>query len=91
LSPIGVRDAGEIERAVARFAQGSDGGLIVTGGPLTAVHRDAIITLSAWVGLPSQRGTKSSQESAYLNELYRRRAEEAGIVYVDIWDGFVDE
>jgi hypothetical protein len=44
-----------------------------------------------WVGLPSQRGTKSSQDSSYLNELYRSRAEKAGIVYVDIWDGFVDE
>src|SRR4029453_5817263 len=44
-----------------------------------------------WVGLASQRGTKSSQDSAYLNELYRSRAEKAGIVYVDIWDGFVDE
>jgi hypothetical protein len=44
-----------------------------------------------WVGLPSQRGTKSSQDSSYLNELYRSRAEKAGIIYSDIWDGFVDE
>ena len=44
-----------------------------------------------WVGLPSQRGTKSSQDSSYLNELYRSRAEKAGIIYADIWDGFVDE
>ena len=44
-----------------------------------------------WVGLASQRGTKSSQDSSYLNELYRSRAEKAGIIYVDIWDGFVDE
>ena len=44
-----------------------------------------------WVGLASQRGTKSSQNSSYLNELYRSRAEKAGIIYVDIWDGFVDE
>jgi hypothetical protein len=44
-----------------------------------------------WVGLPSQRGTKVSADSSYLNELYRSRAEKAGIVYVDIWDGFVDE
>ena len=28
---------------------------------------------------------------AYLDELYRERAERAGIVYVDIWDGFVDD
>jgi hypothetical protein len=44
-----------------------------------------------WVGLPSQRNTKPSADSAYLNEIYRSRAEKAGITYVDIWDGFVDE
>jgi len=44
-----------------------------------------------WVGLPSQRGTKASTDSSYLNDLYRSRAEKAGITYVDIWDGFVDE
>src|SRR5260370_21766143 len=44
-----------------------------------------------WVDLTSQRGTKASADSSYLNELYRSRAEKAGIVYVDIWDGFVDE
>jgi hypothetical protein len=44
-----------------------------------------------WVGLPSQRDTNASEESDYLNELYRSEAEKAGIVYVDIWDGFVDE
>ena len=44
-----------------------------------------------WVGLASQRGTKSSEDSSYLNELYRSRAEKAGIIFVDIWDGFVDE
>ena len=44
-----------------------------------------------WVGLPSQRNTKASADSSYLNEIYRSRAEKAGITYVDIWDGFVDE
>jgi uncharacterized protein len=44
-----------------------------------------------WVGLPSQRDTNASADSAYLNEFYRSQAEKAGIVYVDIWDGFVDE
>jgi hypothetical protein len=44
-----------------------------------------------WVGLPSQRDTKSSEDSAYLNELYRSRAEKANIIYANIWDGFVDE
>jgi putative tryptophan/tyrosine transport system substrate-binding protein len=47
VSPVGVRDAGEIERAVTVFGRGSNGGLIVTGGPLTVVHRDLIVTLAA--------------------------------------------
>jgi hypothetical protein len=41
--------------------------------------------------LPAQRNTKSSTDSSYLNELYRSRAEKAGITYVDVWEGFVDE
>src|SRR5215475_6236400 len=44
-----------------------------------------------WVGLPSLRGAKSTADAVYLNDLYRARAERAGIVYIDIWDGFVDE
>jgi hypothetical protein len=28
---------------------------------------------------------------SYLDELFRARAEKAGITYVDVWDGFVDE
>ncbi len=44
-----------------------------------------------WVGLPALRGPKSTSDMAYLDELYRERAERAGIYYVDIWDGFVDE
>jgi len=44
-----------------------------------------------WVGLPAIRGPKSTNEMGYLDELYRERAEKAGIVYVDIWDGFVDD
>jgi len=44
-----------------------------------------------WVGLPPIRGTKSTAETSYLNNLYRQRAERAGIIYIDVWDGFVDE
>jgi hypothetical protein len=44
-----------------------------------------------WVGLPSIRGTKSTADTVYLNDLYRTRAERAGAIYVDVWDGFVDE
>ena len=44
-----------------------------------------------WVGLPPIRGARSTADAAYLNELYRARAERAGITYIDVWDGFVDE
>ena len=44
-----------------------------------------------WVGLPPQRNPRQSADAVYLNELYRTRAERAGIIFVDIWDGFVDE
>ena len=44
-----------------------------------------------WVGLPALRGPRSTSDMGYLDELYRERAEKAGISYVDIWDGFVDE
>jgi uncharacterized protein len=44
-----------------------------------------------WVGLPSIRGTRSTADAVYLNDLYRARAERAGAIYIDVWDGFVDE
>jgi hypothetical protein len=44
-----------------------------------------------WVGLPAIRGAKSTTDMSYLDELYRARADKAGIAYVDIWDGFVDD
>jgi putative ABC transport system substrate-binding protein len=53
VSPIGVRDAREIERAIEAFARSSNGGLIVTGSALAAVHRDLIVTLAARHKLPA--------------------------------------
>ena len=44
-----------------------------------------------WVGLPAIRGAKSTSDMSYLDELYRARADKAGIAYIDIWDGFVDD
>jgi ABC-type uncharacterized transport system substrate-binding protein len=53
VTPVNVRDASEIERAVAAFARFSNGGLIVTGSALTAVHRDLIVSLAARHKLPA--------------------------------------
>ena len=53
MSPINVREAGEIERAVTAFAREPNGGLIVSGSGLANVHRDIIIKLAARHKLPA--------------------------------------
>jgi putative ABC transport system substrate-binding protein len=53
VSPLNMRDAGEVERAVAAFARASNGGLIVTGSGLAQRHRDLIVTLAARHNLPA--------------------------------------
>ena len=54
MRPVGVRDAGEIERVIATFARSSNGGLIVVGPTSSvAAHRDLIITLAARHRLPA--------------------------------------
>jgi putative ABC transport system substrate-binding protein len=53
LSPVDVRDADEIERAVTAFASGSNDGLIVVPNPTANIHRDVIITLAAKHRLPA--------------------------------------
>jgi putative ABC transport system substrate-binding protein len=54
LTPIGVRDAGEIERGIAAFARGPNGGLITVGPPSSVVfHRDLIVALTARHRLPA--------------------------------------
>ena len=53
VSAINVSDAREIDRAVTAFAREPNGGLIVTAGPLTVVHRDLIVNLAARHKLPA--------------------------------------
>ena len=53
VNPVNVRDAGELERAVAAFARSPNGGLIVTASGGAAVHRDLIVTLAARHKLPA--------------------------------------
>jgi len=53
VNPVNVRDAGEIERAVAAFARSSNGGLIVPASGSAQRHRDLIITLAARHKLPA--------------------------------------
>src|ERR1700732_4839541 len=52
VSPVGLRDAGEIERAVT-VARESNAGLIVTVSPLATVSRELIIALAARHRVPA--------------------------------------
>jgi putative tryptophan/tyrosine transport system substrate-binding protein len=56
LSPVGVRDAGEIERAITAFARASNSALIVTPSPLALANRELIATLAARHRLPAVYG-----------------------------------
>ena len=53
LSPIGVRDAGEIERTIAAFARSSNAGMIVTASTSALIHRHLIVMLAARHRLPA--------------------------------------
>jgi ABC-type uncharacterized transport system substrate-binding protein len=53
LSPIGVRNAGEVEQAITAFARSSNEGLIVTASVLAIAHRDLIISVAARHRLPA--------------------------------------
>jgi putative tryptophan/tyrosine transport system substrate-binding protein len=53
VNPVNVRDASEMEHAVAAFARGANGGLIVTQSASANVHRDLIVTLAARHKLPA--------------------------------------
>jgi putative tryptophan/tyrosine transport system substrate-binding protein len=53
VTPVGVRDADEIERGISSFARGPNGGLIVTAGPFGGPHRELIVTLAARHRLPA--------------------------------------
>jgi len=56
---VDVRNVAELGRAVAAFADGSNGGLIVQASPLATVHRDLIVTLAARHKLPAVYAERS--------------------------------
>jgi putative ABC transport system substrate-binding protein len=53
LSPVNVRDASGLERAITEFAHSPNGGLIVTASPLVTLHRELIVELAARHKLPA--------------------------------------
>jgi hypothetical protein len=44
-----------------------------------------------WVGMPPFGSSSMSSDMLAFNDIYRRTAEKADGIFVDIWDGFVDE
>ena len=59
LTPIGVRDASEIELGITDFARSPNGGLIMVGpSSSVALHRDLIIRLAAKHRLPAVYGSR---------------------------------
>jgi putative ABC transport system substrate-binding protein len=81
LRPIDVRNASDIERAVAEFARNPNSGMILTGSGLAVIHRDLIIGLAARHKLPtmyyerffSRAGGLISYGPDYIDQ-YRRAA-----------------
>jgi len=53
LTPIDMREPGEIERAIAAFAREQNGGLIVTASQSAVTHRNLIISLATRYRLPN--------------------------------------
>ena len=53
VTPVNVRDTGEIERAIAAFARSSNGGLVVTASAVAQGYRELVITLAARHKLPA--------------------------------------
>ena len=53
VTPVNVRDDGEIERAITAFARGANGGVIVTASGSAILHRERIVTLAARYKLPA--------------------------------------
>jgi len=53
LTPVNLRDPGEIERAVVAFARSANGGLILTGSALATIHGDLIRELANRHKLPA--------------------------------------
>ena len=58
MTPIGIRDAVEIERAVTAFARGSTDGMIVPPSTLALAHRELIVTVAARHKLPAVYGLR---------------------------------
>jgi putative ABC transport system substrate-binding protein len=66
VTPVNERDTPEIERAISTFARAANGGLIVTTGALSVIHRDLIIALAARDKLPTVYSDRSFVDAGGL-------------------------
>ena len=53
VSAVNIGKSGDVDRGVTAFAREPNGGLIITSGPSTVVHRDLIVSLAARHKLPA--------------------------------------
>jgi putative tryptophan/tyrosine transport system substrate-binding protein len=81
VTPINLRDTGEIERAVAAFARSPNSAMIVTANAWSATHRDLIVALAARHQLPAVYVNRAYPTAGGLisygadfNDQYRRAA-----------------
>jgi ABC-type uncharacterized transport system substrate-binding protein len=81
VTPINVRDASEVERALMAFAAAPNGGLIVTASALARSHRDLIAALALRLRLPAVSYHRAFVTAGCLisygidqSDLYRRAA-----------------
>ena len=53
VTPVDIRSASEIERALTEFSRAANGGMILTSSALANVHRDLIVRLAEKLRLPA--------------------------------------
>ena len=76
LIPVNLRDAAEIERAIAAFANMPNGGMVVTQSALALAHRELIVTLAARYQLPTVYFNRSWSNSGGLMSYGANTAEQ---------------
>jgi putative ABC transport system substrate-binding protein len=70
VSPVGMQDASEIERAIAAFAHSPNSGLIVTASASASAHRELILALAARHKMPAVYYRRYFVDKGGLNVLW---------------------
>jgi putative ABC transport system substrate-binding protein len=85
VSPINLRDAAELEQAIATFARHPNGGLVVTSSGLAVNHRTTIVAQAAKLRLPAMYYSRAFVSAGGLISFGSDRVEQFrnAAVYVD--------